>query len=105
MNKTTIEGLFDRLYGAGKEALDAMKKPLEKRKLSRKFKAAYDDTITKIQEAEENLQKTYEKLGDMSITELVKASQAIKDAREVQEIVKEEYLKLFGKELKVEEED
>jgi len=31
------EGLFDKLYGATKETLDAAKKPIVKRQLKRKF--------------------------------------------------------------------
>ena len=41
----------------------------------------------------------------MSITDLVKNHQAVKDANEVKEIIKEEYFNMFQKELKVEEEE
>lgn len=90
------KGLWKLLYGASKQVLETMKEPLHFRKLKRKFQAAYDDSITQIDKAKAEKQKIYEQLHEMDINHLIEANMKIWDAEQVQKILKEEYLNLFG---------
>ena len=107
MNEQPVkkEGMFDKLYAKSKEALSAMKAPLEKRKLKRKFNSAYDQAIGKEQDALDKLNAEYEKLADMDISVLIQISRELNLAKEAQQIIKEQYEEVFGTALVIPAED
>lgn len=98
-------GLFDQLYAAGKEAFDALKKPMIKNKVKRRLNAAFDDADLKIREAELKINKVRENFEDYNINEILQQKSVIKQAEDLKAQIKEEYLELFGKEMVVEDEE
>jgi hypothetical protein len=95
------EPLFDKLYGAKEELLKILKMPLARKQLKRKFETAYDDTVIKIEEAENKIHACHEKCHEMDINDLLRAKQAIEQATKLQEYLKDEYEILFAKPMKV----
>lgn len=101
----TDPGFFELLYGKGKEVIDAMKKPLERKRLSRKFHAAHDDSIKIIGNAKDRQQVEFEKLADCDINKLITLEDEIAKAEHVQTTVKSLYFKAFGKSMVINDND
>lgn len=95
----TATGIFDKLYAAGKQVYDEVKKPLIKNKIKRKLSSAYDDASAKIGEAELKIQKVRESFEDYNINTILEQKQLIKQAKDLQEQILVEYKELFGKEM------
>lgn len=104
---STEKSLYDTLYEKGKEALKGLNKPLAKRRDVRAFKAAYDEAAEQgdkaRQEKNELLEKQVGKYAD-HIDSIIRYYRTEKAAEEAKSDIKECYLEVFGKELKVEEE-
>jgi len=96
-------GLFDKLYAAGKEAFDKLKKPVIKNKIKRKLNAAFDDATLKIGEAELKIQNTRSDFENYNINTILEQKAIIAKAKELQVGIKEEFLELFGKEMSIEQ--
>ena len=103
------EGLFEKIYSAGKEALDAMKKPFVKSALKRKFHSAYDDAevkkmdaTTKVGTLREELIKSGDK-DNNKINEILQAKKSAETLQQMQDILKDEYKEIFAEDLKTRE--
>lgn len=103
MPENKREGLFDKLYAAAKEVYDEARKPLVKNKIKRKLSSAYDDACAKISEAEMKIQKSREDFDNYNINTIIEQRMLISQAEQLKELVREEYLELFAKEMKVDE--
>jgi hypothetical protein len=100
-----MENYFDRLYAAGKEVIDLAKKPFVKRALKRKFQSAYDDALNQEIEEEKKIEDLRSKFDDFDINSILELKRRIKRCREIKDDVAGEYLKMFGKEMKIDEEE
>lgn len=95
-------GLFDKLYSAGKQVYDEVKKPVIKNKIKRKLQSAYDDASLKIGEAELKIQKTREDFDNYNINTVLEQKAIITQAKQLQDQIKSEYKELFVKEMTIE---
>ena len=104
---TEKKGLFETLYAAGKDVLDSINKPLIRKELKRKLESGYDDASKRIGKAEKELSKarSAEDFEKYDLNTILKYRQEITDCKQIQTIIKEEYLELFGTEMKTEDED
>lgn len=98
------ESIFDKLYGATKEVLDAAKKPFVRKKYKRLMKAYYDETASRAIDCEGRIQKQREKFDCCDMNAVVEARLQAEKAKKIMEIVKTEYNEVFGEEMKIEEE-
>jgi len=96
---TTVAGLFDELYGATKEAIQNSKKPIIKRKLQRKFKAAYDSACSQIIDAEAELDKVRRNFDDIDINNILELKDTKIAAEETKKAIAEEYQIMFNEEM------
>ena len=96
------KGLFETLYAAGKSVIDEIKKPQIRNKIKRKLQAAYDDAECKIGEASLKIQKTREDFENYNINLILEQKAIITSLRKLQTEIKEEYLELFAKEMRIE---
>lgn len=95
------EALFDKLYGAKEDLLKTLKMPLARKQLKRKFETAFDDTVIKIEEAENKIHSTREKCHNMDINDLLRAKKDIENAKKLQTLIKDEYEVMFGRPMKI----
>lgn len=91
--------LFDALYAAGKDVIDAARKPLAERQLRRKFQTAYDNAATAKLEAEINIQKGQEDLSSYDLTKVIQLKESIKDAEYTMSAIADHYAEMFGESL------
>lgn len=97
---TKLQGLFDKFYAAGKDAIDAAKKPLAKRQLKRKCESSIDSCENSILKADLAIQKSLENIEDVDINVWLKHREEKLNAEETKENIKGLYLELFGEEYK-----
>jgi len=102
---TEKKGLFEKLYGAGKEVLDAINKPLVRKALKRKLASAFDDTIKRIATSEKELSKLRADFENYDVNAILKHRQEINDCLLIQADLKAEYKELFDAEMKIEDEE
>jgi hypothetical protein len=96
------ETLFDKLYSAGKQVFDELKKPVVKNKIKRKLQAAFDDASLKIGESELKIQKTRENFDGYDVNTILEQKAIITQAKGLQDQIKAEYKELFGKDMTIE---
>lgn len=100
--------LFDFLYDATEEALRKVKKPIARRKMKRIFQGAYDAAENEKISRQEELDALRKKFVDFTGTDVnrvIELKFEIKKLEEQQDIIRDEYLVMFGKELVVTDED
>lgn len=90
------KGMFDMIYSANAELLKTLRKGSVKRKLKRKFQAAWDQAHEAIAEQKELMQKNREELESYDCSVVVNADDVIKQHENVKRALEEEYLKMFG---------
>ena len=93
------KSLFDHLYDGAQEVLKGMQKPFVMRSLKRKFEAAYDQTLLRVDEAYAKLTKLREKIGDYPLQEVIEQREIIRQATNTQLAIETEFKELFGKDL------
>lgn len=93
------EKLFDKLYAAGQDVIDAARKPLAERQLKRKFQTAYDNVVTTKLESELAVQSALENMKDYNLQRVLEAKAAIKDADYTMEQIAAHYAEMFGESL------
>lgn len=102
VKETEVTGIFNKIYGASKEMLEALKKPQIERALKRKFESAYDDAekmiVEKTFKITEVSSKDFERYDVNFVLDLRFEIDQLKDQ---QEKIKAEYLFMFGTEMKV----
>ena len=96
-----MESIFEKIYGAGQEALDLMKKPFVKRSLQRKFAAAYDDALNKEVESEKRISDHRAKFEDFDINAILEYKARIEKCQKLRDQIKDEFKIMFGEEMKV----
>ncbi len=104
MEKET-KSLFEKLYGVTEEARKLLKKPLVKSKLSRRLHASYDDCEEKKIENTVEITKLEENLEEFDINSFLQKKNNILMLERQQDWIKEEYKKMFGKEMKILEQE
>ena len=108
VKETEVTGsFFDKIYNAGSEVLNALQKQVAKQKLKSKFQNAFAGAYQTKMEAENNLFDLYTKSSDVNMDKVIENIQIMEEADKVQEIIKKEYLRVFGKAMKnvLEDED
>jgi hypothetical protein len=98
--ESTKDSLFKQLYKAGKDFWDELKYPLEEKKAKRKFEAAHGDASMIIIEAQRSKNALRENVMNYDINKAIALSSEITNAEKTIELLKAEYLELFGEELK-----
>lgn len=101
------KSMYDEFYAKGKDYLKQITKVVAIRKDKRAFESAYDNAAEKGDNAQMKLHEILEqKIGHYGdhIDDIVKHYRTTKAAQETKDDIKACYLKVFGKELKVEEE-
>ena len=93
--------LFDKLYEGAEKVKKALKKPVAERSMRRRFHSAYDDACRIIDEADIALLEEREKINECDVNILLKERGKIVIAKELQVLITEEYLELFGEEFVV----
>lgn len=99
-DSTQGQTLFERMYTATKESLDAAKKPFIERSLKRRFEAAWDDCENKKIDAQVAIQSLSESIKDYDLNGFLAKRQIVKDAVETQNAIVEHYKEMFGEDLK-----
>lgn len=99
------KGLFDKLYAASKEAVDALKKPLVRNQIKRKLEKAHDDATDKINEANIAIDKHREDFSNYDVNAVLKYKATITQCKNLQTEIKAEYEELFAKSMPVELEE
>jgi hypothetical protein len=94
---TATKSLFDHLYEGAGEILKGMQKPFVKNALRRKFEAAYDQTLLKVDEANARLTTLREGIKDFPLQQILEQRLIIKAAMDTQAAIEAEYKELFGK--------
>jgi len=97
------QGLFDKLYAASKDIIDAAKKPLIKGSIKRKLASAYDDASGKINEAELKMQANRVSFDKYDVNLILEQQAVIDKCKELQNRIKGEYQTLFAKEMVIEQ--
>ena len=92
----TKKNLFDHLYDGAQEVLKGMQKPFVERSLKRKFEAAYDQTLLKVDEAHSKLNDLRQNIKEFPLDKILEQRQIIKDAESLQKDIEDEYLAVFG---------
>jgi hypothetical protein len=95
-----MAGKFDEMYNVSDEDLKAKKKDTVKSKLMRKLESAYDDATDKIIDENERLEKVYDDIENYDVNIVIQAKFEIEALEDTQKIIKDEFSKLFGIELK-----
>lgn len=98
-------GLFDKLYSAGKEVIDAAKKPLIKKSIKRKLHSAHDDAEDKINQAEIILQNLRSDFQKYDVNKILEEQAKIAKLKGLQKDIQAEYRELFSKEMPLSDED
>ena len=96
---TTTESLFNKMYSAGKDVIDAARKPLAEKKLKRKFQVAWDNADAQKIDAEESLNNCLEKIDSYNLSKVLEYKTTIKDADQIKKQIEEHYLQMFGEEM------
>lgn len=99
MSKKSAESLFNKMYGATKDALNEMKRPLEEKNLRRKFQAQCDATEMLKIEAEQAISASLENLKSYDLVGVLKHKQTIADCEKTIAFIKAHYLEMFGEEM------
>lgn len=95
----STKSLFDAMYSAGKEVFDTLRKPAEKRKLIRKFGAAWDSLDIQESDAKEKIQNSLQDLKNYDLTAIIEQRQIIKQAQASKLEIQEHFLEMFGEEM------
>ena len=98
--------LFDVLYDATDEVMRKLKKPLAARKMKRLWQGAYDAAENEKIQRQEKLTELRKKFQDFSgddVNKVIELKHEIKKLELQQEIIKDEFMTMFGKELKTDE--
>jgi hypothetical protein len=93
------EGLFEKLYGATTEAIKSLRKPLVKKALKRKLRAALDDASSKVIDATTKIDAERAIFDAMNVNVVVEQRLIIERCDKVKEMVKAEYKELFGEDM------
>lgn len=96
---STSKNLFDTLYAAGQDVIDAARKPLAERQLRRKFQTAYDNAATAKLEAEVRVQELQENLKSYSLESVLRYKQEIADQEFTMAAIATHYEEMFGEPL------
>lgn len=94
--KATKKGLFQTLYGAGKEVLDGISKDLYARELKRQFEAAYDSAEGQRLKAEKMISQAQENLRNYDLAGIIRLKQTMRDADNTMAEIAEHYEEMFG---------
>lgn len=92
----TITRLFDEIFAATKETIQAAKKTTIERKIKRKLESAYDDAEGKIIEAEEKIDTLQRDFNSFDVNAILKEEYTIVDLKSVQEKISTLHKKLFN---------
>ena len=113
MTKKKAESLFTRLMKKDGKVIDAVKRPLVNKKNRRALESAFESAIEKKVDAELLLAELRQEAADVKILKSedmtdnvqkrINAHQTIKNSKRTCEIIKTEYLDLFGVEMDVED--
>lgn len=96
--------IFDDLYGASKEAIEAAKKPFIRKAYKRLFDSAYGETMTRLFQAQERVDAERKKFDKCDMNIIVDQKLKIDRCKNICVLIKEEYKEVFGQEMKVDEE-
>ena len=92
--------LFEKFYAAAEDIKKMAKKPIEERRLKRKFEAAYDDAENQKIDAEKELEESRMNISDYDINKIVEKARLMEELDAAQELIKKEYKEMFGEDLK-----
>ena len=94
--KTTKKTVFDVLYEKTDESIKALKKPLIKRQVTRKFTSAYDDAENNVLNANVELQEIRGNFGSFDVNAILEQKLIIEENETLQRLIAAEYKELFG---------
>lgn len=99
MGNSSTGKLFDKLYAAGQDVIDAARKPLAERQLKRKFQTAYDTAATEKLESEVKVQTALEDMKAYDLNSVLMAKASIRDAEYTMTQIADHYAEMFGESL------
>lgn len=99
------ESLFDKLYEGSEELKKKIKKPLIRRSVKMKMHKAYDDLSHQIDDLQMEIHRGKESLEFYDVNNIDIKMEKLEALKAAQARIKEQYLSLFGKTMKVTEFD
>lgn len=103
--KVTKGSLYQQILDKGAEVFKGLNQNVEKKRDKRAFKSAYDNAYEKRDKAVQERNKLYEKIGEYTdnMEKIIKSRTEERQAELTMEFIKDEYMKVFGVEMPMEE--
>lgn len=96
MTTKAKKSLFDTLYDGCDEAIKAMRKPLARKSLKRKFRSGYDDAQGKIDDAEIAIEDEVKKITKCDLSVCLEKKDEIRQLKEMQQDLSDLYAEIFS---------
>lgn len=100
-----MEGNFKTNYGKVAQNWDEKMRPVIRREMKMRMRAAYDQAGKKILETQKNLSCYQNTFDNYNINKVVESKEIIEQCEDIQRLIKEDYLFQFGKEMKIVDND